>query len=127
MTTHMTRHQWLHTPAEKRPVDAVVEPVALGRLVMTRSVNDAVADHLAFAEVMLDFLRRHVVGDWGDVDPEDWQANDRSITHGTGSSAPTHSPRPSARPLVYPMTGSGSSPKLMEAPPPCCGRVSTER
>jgi hypothetical protein len=28
-------------------------------------------------------LGRHVRGDWGDVDDEDWQANERALTEGT--------------------------------------------
>lgn len=83
MTRRMTAYQWEHTPVEKRPADAHVEPVPLGRLVMTRGVNDLIADHLGLAELMLDALRRHVAGDWGDVDAEDWRANDRSLDDDT--------------------------------------------
>jgi hypothetical protein len=57
--------------------------VPLGRLVCTRAVNDAVADHLGFAELALDAIRRHAAGDWGDVPPEDWRANNRSLDDGT--------------------------------------------
>lgn len=28
------------------------------------------------------FLSRHAAGDWGDVCPEDWRANDRDLRHG---------------------------------------------
>jgi len=36
MAQRMTAYQWQHTPAEKRPADAHIEPVPLGQLVMTR-------------------------------------------------------------------------------------------
>lgn len=29
------------------------------------------------------YLARHLIGDWGDVDAEDWQTNDRALEHGT--------------------------------------------
>lgn len=28
------------------------------------------------------FLARHQTGDWGEVDTEDWQANDQALIHG---------------------------------------------
>ena len=32
--------------------------------------------------IIIDALRRHAIGDWGDVDEEDREANNRAITHG---------------------------------------------
>jgi hypothetical protein len=29
------------------------------------------------------FLRRHVTGDWGEVDPEDWRRNDEALQDGS--------------------------------------------
>ena len=29
------------------------------------------------------YLRRHQCGDWGDLDPDDWAANDMSLREGT--------------------------------------------
>lgn len=29
-----------------------------------------------------DFLKRHLFGDWGDVDPDDGQANEDALQHG---------------------------------------------
>ncbi|MDD4986271.1 MAG: hypothetical protein PHQ43_10890 [Dehalococcoidales bacterium] len=54
----------------------------LGRLVMTRGVNDLVADDKAFAKFITDSLARHVKGDWGDVDDEDRMTNDQSLKQG---------------------------------------------
>ena len=28
------------------------------------------------------YLQRHLDGDWGDVDPEDWEANQSALEHG---------------------------------------------
>ncbi len=50
----------------------------LGRLTITRG---------ALAELeqkdVLAALQRHVTGDWGDVDKEDWEANEQSLREGT--------------------------------------------
>lgn len=51
--------------------------VLLGRVVMTRNA----AASLRLKDVLL-ALRRHASGDWGDVDSEDWQENDLSLTRG---------------------------------------------
>jgi hypothetical protein len=49
----------------------------LGELVMTPGARDAVPP-----SEMLQALRRHARADWGDVDAEDWRANDQSIGEG---------------------------------------------
>ena len=54
----------------------------LGRLVMTRGVNDLVAENEVFARFVTESLSRHVKGDWGDVDDEDKQTNDASLKQG---------------------------------------------
>ena len=51
----------------------------LGRLVATPGAIDAMAKA---GHDPLDFLSRHRVGDWGDVDEEDWKANDAAIVEG---------------------------------------------
>lgn len=52
-------------------------PFELGHTVTTRSAMLALppADMLAA-------MRRHASGDWGDVDAEDWNANERALAHG---------------------------------------------
>lgn len=37
----------------------------LGKLLMTRGVNDRVADDTQFAKFVIESLRRHARGDWG--------------------------------------------------------------
>ena len=53
-----------------------------GQLVMTRGVNDLVANDEAFARFVTESLARHVKGDWGDVDDEDKLTNDDALKHG---------------------------------------------
>jgi hypothetical protein len=56
--------------------------VPLGHVVMTRAVNDAIADHTPFAEFALETIRRHASGDWGELPAEDWRENELSIERG---------------------------------------------
>jgi len=53
-----------------------------GKLVMTRGVNDLVADSGKFARHVHLSLKRHLAGDWGDVCAEDRAANDAAIQQG---------------------------------------------
>jgi len=55
---------------------------SMGRLLMTRGVNDRVADDVEFAEFVSRNLTRHAKGDWGDLCPEDKAANNRALIHG---------------------------------------------
>jgi len=54
----------------------------LGRLVWTRGVNDEVADNEAFAKFVLDSVRRHARGDWGDMCQEDKNENELALNTG---------------------------------------------
>ncbi len=50
----------------------------MGRLMITPHAAQVIpADEAAKA------LRRHAAGDWGNVDREDWAANDAALRHGT--------------------------------------------
>ena len=61
----------------------VVNPTfALGQLVMTRGVNDLVAENEDFSKFVIKSLNRHARRDWGDVDDEDRQTNDQSLKAG---------------------------------------------
>ena len=54
----------------------------LGRLLMTRGVNDLVAENEAFAKFMTESLARHRKGDWGDLPEEDRSENELSLKAG---------------------------------------------
>jgi len=54
----------------------------LGRLLMTRGVNDRIAEDTEFSKFVLDSLRRHCRGDWGDMCPEDKQENELALREG---------------------------------------------
>lgn len=52
---------------------------ALGQLVMTRGVNDLVAEDAGFSKFCLASIGRHAAGDWGNLDDEDKKENDFSV------------------------------------------------
>ena len=54
----------------------------LGRLVMTRGVADLTAENTAFAQFVLDSLKRHAQGDWGMLPEEDKKENELSLKQG---------------------------------------------
>ena len=56
--------------------------INLGRLLMTRGVNDLVAEDEAFAKFVMCSLTRHRRGDWGDLTDEDIQENELSLKEG---------------------------------------------
>ena len=53
-------------------------PIPLGQTVATPAALEAVSQ-----SEMLAALRRHAAGDWGEVDADDWAANDAAVTDGT--------------------------------------------
>jgi len=52
---------------------------ALGKIVWTRGVNDRVAIDASFAKFVMDSLKRHANGDWGELSAEDKRENDFSL------------------------------------------------
>lgn len=54
-----------------------VADVELGMIVVTRGAADRLNKNDA-----LSALARHMTGDWGDVDAEDWKENDHSLRNG---------------------------------------------
>jgi len=54
----------------------------LGHLLMTRGVNDLVAENEAFARFVFRSLTQHRRGDWGDLTQEDRNENDLGLKAG---------------------------------------------
>ena len=54
----------------------------LGQVVMTKGVNDKVADDEEFAKFVWESLKRHTNSDWGDLGEEDRQENELSLKEG---------------------------------------------
>ncbi len=54
----------------------------LGRLLMTKGVNDQVAENTDFAKFVTESLARHRKGDWGTLSEEDKQENELSLKEG---------------------------------------------
>jgi hypothetical protein len=54
----------------------------LGQTVLTRGVNDLVAENTDFAKLVTESLVRHATGDWGDLSAEDKQENEFSLKEG---------------------------------------------
>jgi hypothetical protein len=53
-----------------------------GRTVMTKGVNDLVANNEEFAKHVLLSIKRHMAGDWGDVCDEDRVSNELALQEG---------------------------------------------
>lgn len=51
----------------------------LGKLVMTRGINDCIADDKTFTKEVLKALLRYKNHDWGDLPEEDKRMNDEAI------------------------------------------------
>lgn len=51
----------------------------LGQVVMTRGVAAMIDDRLDLHAALLDLIRRHAAGDWGNVCREDRAANDAAM------------------------------------------------
>jgi hypothetical protein len=56
-----------------------IRPFALGEVVATRG---AIAALEASGHSPLEFLLRHLAGDWGEVCDDDWALNDESLDSG---------------------------------------------
>ena len=52
---------------------------SLGRIVATPGALEAMEES---GESPLDFIKRHVSGDWGEVDVEDRETNEQALMHG---------------------------------------------
>ena len=55
----------------------------MGNLVMTRAINDTIADNESFAKEITSALRRYISADWGDLSLRDKSLNDSAVETGT--------------------------------------------
>lgn len=53
-----------------------------GKIVVTRAVNDLIADNEEFAMFVFLSLNRHLAGDWGELYDEDRDANETALLNG---------------------------------------------
>ena len=53
-----------------------------GKLTVTAGVHAAMEENIEFNKFVNDSLMRYFVGDWGDIDEEDWKQNDESVDDG---------------------------------------------
>jgi hypothetical protein len=58
------------------------QPFQLGRSMMTRGINEAIASDSAFAADVARALGRHIAADFSDMEEEDRAANQRAIELG---------------------------------------------
>jgi hypothetical protein len=54
---------------------------SLGQVVATPGALSLLAEHGIRPDSL---LQRHACGDWGELDAEDWKANDAALAHGDG-------------------------------------------
>ena len=54
---------------------------SLGQTVLTAGVNDRVADDEEFAKFVMQGMKRHAAGDWGNLSADDAKENEYSLKH----------------------------------------------
>ena len=60
----------------------VISKFPLGKIVMTRGVNNEIADNVSFSKFVLNSLKRHAQCDWGSLGKEDTASNDSALKDG---------------------------------------------
>lgn len=54
----------------------------LGRIIWTRGINDLVARNSVFVKFIMDSLKRHAIGEWGNLCSDDKKENEVAIEEG---------------------------------------------
>ena len=55
----------------------------MGQIVVTRGVNERIAENTPFSKFVLDSLKRHAKCDWGDLSEQDTASNNSAL-NGSG-------------------------------------------
>ena len=50
-----------------------------GQIVSTNSISEVLQKNPEFASFVSESMRKHISGDWGDIDPEDKKSNDDGL------------------------------------------------
>lgn len=80
LNKHLARyHPEANSSITRLAMTSTGKSFPLGRLMITRGVNDLVADNKEFALFVLNSLQRHAKGDWGDLSEEDKKENEYSL------------------------------------------------
>lgn len=80
LNKHLARyHPEANSSITRLAMTSTGKSFPLGRLMITRGVNDLVADNKEFALFVLNSLQRHARGDWGDLSEEDKKENEFSL------------------------------------------------
>ena len=60
----------------------IISKFPMGKIVMTRGVNNEIAGNANFSKFVLKSLKRHAQCDWGDLGKEDTASNDSAVKNG---------------------------------------------
>ena len=60
----------------------IISKFPMGKIVMTRGVNNEIAGNANFSKFVLKSLNRHAQCDWGDLGKEDTASNDSALKNG---------------------------------------------
>lgn len=50
-----------------------------GQIISTNSISELSHQFPKFSEFISDSMRKHITGDWGDLEPEDKKSNDNAL------------------------------------------------
>lgn len=58
---------------------SIISKFPIGKVVMTRGVNDEIAENTSFSKFVLNSLKRHAQCDWGNLGKEDMATNNQAL------------------------------------------------
>ena len=61
---------------------SLISEFPMGQIVMTRGVNDEIAENTPFSKFVPNSLKRHARCDWGDLGKEDTASNNSALKTG---------------------------------------------